>query len=52
MDEIRKLDRILYEENRNIVADQIPVALAGVELHGKTAHVARRVDGAGAARNR
>lgn len=43
MDEIRKLDRILNEEDGNVVADKVPVSLHGVELHGKTAHIPRKI---------
>ena len=49
MDEVGKLDRVLDEEHRDIVADEVPIALAGVELHRKAAHVARRVDRSGPA---
>ena len=35
--------RILNEEDRNVVADQVPIAFLGIELHGKAAHVARHV---------
>ena len=51
VDQVGKLDRVLDEEDRNVVADQIPIALLGIELHGEAAHVARRVDRAGAARD-
>ncbi len=44
VNEIRKLDRILDEEHRDVVADQVPVPGVRVELDGKAAHVARRVD--------
>jgi hypothetical protein len=40
MNQVRKFDRVLNEENRDVVSDQIPVALLGVHLHGETAHVA------------
>ena len=43
VDEVGELHRVLDEEDRDVVADQIPVALVGVELHGEAAHVARRV---------
>ena len=49
VDEIGELDRVLDEEHRDVVADEVPVAGVGVELDGKAAHVARRVDRAGAA---
>ena len=39
MDQVRKLHRILDEKDRDVVADQIPVALVRVELHRETAHV-------------
>ena len=43
VDQIGELDRVLDEEHRDIVADEVPIALAGVELGGKAAHVARQV---------
>ena len=43
MDEIGKLHRVLDEEHRDVVADQVPVALVGVELDGEAADVAHRV---------
>ena len=49
VDQVGKLDRVLDEEHRDVVADQVPVAFLGVELHREAAHVARRVDRAGAA---
>ena len=39
MDEVGELDRILDEEHRHVVTDQVEVALLGVELHRETAHV-------------
>ena len=49
MDEIGKLDRVLDEEHRDVVADEIEIALVGVELDREAAHVARHVARAGAA---
>nr|WP_222115930.1 hypothetical protein [Chromobacterium vaccinii] len=43
MDQVGKFDRVLNEENRNIVADQIPIALPCVELDGEAAYIPRRV---------
>ena len=43
MDEVGKLHRVLDEEHRDVVADQVPVAFVGVELHREAAHVARGV---------
>ena len=43
--QIRELDRVLDEEHRHVVADQVPVALVGVELGGEATHVARQVEG-------
>ena len=40
MHQIGKLHRILNEEHRNVVADQIPVALIGVKLDSESAHIA------------
>src|SRR5450759_383736 len=44
MDEVGEFDGILDEENRDVVAYQIPVAFLGVKLDGKSAHVTRGVD--------
>src|SRR5690554_4857885 len=44
--QVGKLDCILNEEHRHVVGHQIPVALIGVELDGKTAHVPGSVLGA------
>ena len=43
MDEVGKLDGVLDEEHRDVVADDVPVAFLRVELDGKAAHVARQV---------
>jgi hypothetical protein len=51
MDQVRKLDRVLDEENRNVVADDVPITLLGVELHGEAADIPREVDGALASRD-
>ena len=51
VDQVGKLDRVLNEEHRNVVADQVPVAVARVEFDRETAHVARRVDRSRAARD-
>src|SRR5438132_7766435 len=37
--------RISDEEDRGIVADQVPITLLGVELHRKAAHVALGIGG-------
>jgi len=39
MNEIGELDRFLYEENRNIIPDQIPISFGRVKLGGKAANV-------------
>ncbi len=49
MDQVGELHRVLDEEDRDVVADQVEVAFLGVELHREAAHVARQVDRAGAA---
>src|SRR3546814_862441 len=49
VDEIWELHRVLDEEDRDIVADEIPITGFGVELDRKAAHVTRRVDRSGAA---
>ena len=38
--EVRKLDRILDEEHRCVVADEVPVAFLGVEADGEAARIA------------
>ena len=43
VDQVGKLQGVLDEEDRHIVADEIEVALVGVELDGKTSDVARQV---------
>ena len=43
MDHVGKLDRILNEEHRDVVADEVPVAFLGVELDREAAHVARQI---------
>ena len=40
VDEVRELDAVLDEEHRDVVADQIEVALLRVELRREAAHVA------------
>jgi methyl coenzyme M reductase subunit C-like uncharacterized protein (methanogenesis marker protein 7) len=43
VDDIRELHRVLNEEDRDVVSNDIPVALVGVELDGETAHVSHSV---------
>jgi hypothetical protein len=43
VDEVGELHRVLDEEHRNVVAHEVVVAFAGIELDGKAAHVAHRV---------
>src|SRR5579875_1783873 len=45
MDEVRELDRVLDEEHRDVVADQVPVAFPGVELGREPADVPGEVGG-------
>src|ERR1035437_7791967 len=51
VDQVGKFDGILDEENRDVVADQIPVAFLGVKLDGKPAYVTRGVHRTRAARD-
>ena len=44
MDDVRELDGVLDEEHRDVVADEIPVALLGVELDCEAANVASEVE--------
>ncbi|MNQ08762.1 hypothetical protein D3C85_215620 [compost metagenome] len=52
VDEIGELDRVLDEEHRRVVANQIPVAFFRVETYGETARVAFRVGTAAFATDR
>jgi hypothetical protein len=45
VDDVGKLDRVLDEKHRDVVADEVPVAFLGIELDRKAAHVARQVCG-------
>jgi hypothetical protein len=45
-DEVRELHGVAQEEDRGVVADQVVVALGGVEAQREAAHVAPRVGGA------
>jgi hypothetical protein len=44
MDEVGEFDGILNKKDRDIVADQIPVAFFGVKLDGKATNITRGVD--------
>src|SRR5262245_8971991 len=44
VDHVGKLDGVLDEEYRDVVADEVPVALLGIELHGEPAHVPGEVE--------
>ena len=52
VDQVRELHRVLDEEDRDVVADQVPVAFVGVELHREAADVARGVGRAALAEHR
>ncbi len=41
--QVREVVRVAQEEDRGVVADQVPVPLLGVELHGEAADVAFRI---------
>ncbi len=43
MNQVRKLNSVLDEKDRNIVPDDVPISLFRVQLDGKAAHVARQV---------
>ena len=45
MDEVGELDGVADEEHAEVVADQVPVAVLGVELDREAARVARRLGG-------
>src|SRR5665811_1811631 len=43
MDEVGEFDGILDEENRDVVANQVPIAFLSVELDGKSSYVTRGI---------
>lgn len=43
MNKVGELDRFLYEENGDIVPDNIPISFLGVKLGGEAAHVSNGV---------
>ncbi|MNJ64944.1 hypothetical protein D3C77_609320 [compost metagenome] len=43
MDEIGKLDGVLNEKHRHVVANQVEIAFIGEELDGKTTYITNRV---------
>ncbi len=48
---VRKLDRVLHEEHRHIVGDQVVVTFFSIEFCGKAAHVTWYIHGAPASRH-
>ncbi len=46
VDEVGEFQRIAHEEDRRVVADDVPVAFLGVEAQREAAHVALGVGGA------
>ena len=52
VDEVGELDRVADEEDAEVVADEVPVAVLGVELDREAARVADRLGGVAAARHR
>src|SRR5690348_6579936 len=51
MDDVRELDRVLNKKDRDVVSNEIPVALLGIELDGKPAHITRQIGRAFTARD-
>jgi hypothetical protein len=43
MNKVRELDRLLNEENGNIIPDDIPISFLSVKLGGKAANVSNGV---------
>jgi hypothetical protein len=46
-----ELDRILNEENRDVVSDEVPVTLVGVELNSEPTHVSNSISASSATLN-
>jgi len=44
VDHVGELDRVLDEEDGNVVTDEVPIALLGVKLDGESADVACEVE--------
>jgi len=51
VDDVGKLDGILDKEDGNVVADQIPVTLLGVELDSEPTHITNRIGAPAAAKD-
>ena len=45
MDHVGELDRIADEEDIEVIADEIPIAILGIELDGEAARIAQRLRG-------
>lgn len=43
MDDIRELKSILDEEDRNVISNNIPVSLIGVELDSESPHISHGI---------
>ena len=43
MNEVRKLDGVLNEEHRNVVADDVPIAFPRIQFDRKPTDVARQI---------
>ena len=43
MNQVRKFDRVLNEKHWHIIAHKVPVALIGIKLDRKAAHISRQV---------
>ena len=46
MNEVGEVDRIMDEEDWDIIADQIEIAFLGIEFGGEATHITRQVAGA------
>lgn len=45
MYDVWELDGILYEENGNIISNNIPISFFCVELHSEPTHISHRILG-------
>ena len=43
VNDVWKLDSVLYEENRYVVADEVPVSFISIEFHGEAPNIANSV---------
>jgi hypothetical protein len=51
MNDIRKLHSILNEEDRNVIPDDIPIALLGIKFDSKSSHISNGIGASAGSEN-